>query len=150
MEEPLRFKSRRDYEELQLFLNAWNGENGTIKCIFLQFQSILAELPGVVFDFVSRPGVSISLRAERVFQGNTALFALVDVVDDDPESRWLSVCFPSVVVSDPQGLGNLISEGISGRDGYCFDVFEEDASFFKYLEERIREAFERSKGLSLR
>jgi len=61
-------------------------------------------------------------------------------VDDDPENRWLSVCFYADTVTDPESLGNLVPEGIMGENGYCFDVFEEDSSLFEYLEERIREA----------
>jgi len=53
------------------------------------------------------------------------------------------VCFYADAVSDPEGLGNLIPGGIMGNDGYCFDVFEQNASLLQYLEERIREASKR-------
>lgn len=136
-----RFRNREVYDDFQIFLEAWDGGKESIKSVFLQLLSTLLELPEAELDFLERPGVSYSLRAERRSEGDMILFALVDVVDDDPGNRWLSVCFYADAVSDPQELGNLIPGGILGKDGYCFDVFKEDASLFKYLVERIREAY---------
>jgi len=143
VEEALKFKSREVYEGFQIFLEAWDGGKESIKSVFLQLLSTLLELPEAELDFLERPGVSYSLRAERPSGGDTALFVLVDIVDDDPGNRWLSVCFYADAISDPQGLGNAIPGGILGKDGYCFDVFEEDASLIGYLGKRIIKAFEK-------
>lgn len=142
MEEARRFRTREAHEAFRTFLEAWNAGKESIKSIFVQLQSMLMELDGAELDFLARPAVSYSLRAARASGGKTVLFALVDVIDDDPENRWLSVCFPAEAVSDPESIGNLIPGGIMGRDGYCFDVFEQNAALLQYLKERIREAHE--------
>jgi hypothetical protein len=37
-------------------------------------------------------------------------------------------------------LGNLVPNGILGVDGYCFDLYEDDAFLASYVERRIEEA----------
>ena len=68
---------------------------------------------------------------------------MVDVIDDDPESRWLSVCFYGDDITDPDELGDLVPQGLLGEDGYCFDVTEHDARIIAYLGDRIGEAYAR-------
>jgi hypothetical protein len=137
------FKNRKIQEEFIAFLDTWNGGESRVRASFLWLKSVFLKLDGTRLDFLARPGVSYSLRAWVFRGGEERLFTLVDVIDDDPENRWLSVCFYAEAVSDPKGLGNLIPGGILGNDGYCFDVFEEDVSLLGYLEARIREAFEK-------
>jgi hypothetical protein len=98
----------------------------------------------VSLSFYSRPGVSYSLRAsaENSAQTDRKLFALVDIVEDQTDSRWLSVCFYSDLVSDPDDEGNLVPKGILGEDGYCFDLFENDTASISYIEQRVDEAFD--------
>jgi hypothetical protein len=96
-------------------------------------------MEGVSFDFYPRPGVSYSLRAKHESQEDRPLFMLIDVIDD-PDARWLSVCFYGSTVADPGELGNLIPQGILGEDGYCFDLEEYDEKFLEYLCLRIDEA----------
>jgi hypothetical protein len=89
--------------------------------------------------------VSYSLRASRpggdgAGEEGLALFALVDVIDDDPDRRWLSVCFYESLISDPDGLGELIPGGILGEDGYCFNLEAEDPELLTYLRARLDEA----------
>jgi hypothetical protein len=143
MEVAGRFKNTRTYEDFCAFLRAWEGTTSPVRDFLLQLKSIVLELNGTELDFLARPGVSYSLRAEVTARERARFLVLMDVVDDDPENRWLSVCFYADAVSDPEGLGNLVPQGILGEDGYCFDVFEEDGKvFLGYLEERIREAYE--------
>lgn len=138
-----RFKTKKGHDEFQTFIDTWDVQEDSTKSHFLLLCSQLLGLSGVQLDFLPRPGVSYSLRAERSVGEQWALFALIDVVDDEPEKRWLSVCFYANTVSDPQNVGNLIPGGIRGKDGYCFDIFEEDRSIVGYLAERIEEAFDR-------
>jgi len=136
------FESPEVLEELERFIESWSDGGNEVKDSFLRIKTILLEFPGTTLDFHCRPGVSYSLRASKVIGKSSRLFALVDVVDDDPEERWLSVCFYADAVTDPEGEGNPIPGGILGRDGHCFDVSGEDAALLPYLEARIREAYE--------
>lgn len=146
MKDITRFKSRKSYADFRVFLDQWKNGEQSIKSAFLHFLTRFLELDGTRLDFLARPGVSYSLRAEMQSGTEKVLFALVDVVDDDPENRWLSVCFYADAVTDPHGLGNLIPGGILGKDGYCFDISGEADMPLEYLEERIREAFHERTG----
>ena len=66
---------------------------------------------------------------------------MVDVVDDDPADRWLSVCFYGDMITDPDEEGDLIPEGLLGQDGYCFDADDPDPDKAEYLAARIGEAY---------
>ncbi|MFZ5563507.1 MAG: hypothetical protein ACOZBW_05595, partial [Thermodesulfobacteriota bacterium] len=69
------------------------------------------------------------------------LFAVVDVIDDDPGNRWLSVCFYGETITDPDERGGLIPGGLLGEDGYCFDMDEADDALTTYLQKRMDEAY---------
>jgi hypothetical protein len=97
-------------------------------------------LPGARFEFQQRPGVSYSIRLKHEHQTDRPLFAMIDVIDDDPSQRWLSVCFYGDMIQDPEQMGDLIPEGLLGSDGYCFDITGSDASIRDYVGQRILEA----------
>ena len=84
--------------------------------------------------------MSYSLRVKHMLQQSRELFVIMDVIDDDPESRWLSVCFYPDMITDPEERGNIIPLGLLGEDGYCFDYDEWDEEFLRYLETRLDEA----------
>ena len=67
---------------------------------------------------------------------------MVDIIDDDPENRWLSICFYAETITDPKEEDDIIPGGLLGEDGYCFDLFEEDNEMITYLKERMNEACE--------
>ncbi|ETR72401.1 MAG: hypothetical protein OMM_07529 [Candidatus Magnetoglobus multicellularis str. Araruama] len=69
------------------------------------------------------------------------LFVMIDVIDDDPSNRWLSVCFYGEMITDPDEKGDLIPEGLLGEDGYCFDYEESNDADIAYIQQRIDEAF---------
>ncbi len=92
-----------------------------------------------------RPGVSYSLRGS--LNGDDGLFVMIDVVDDDPEARWLSVCFYDAQVTDPKDIGDWVPEGLNGKDARCFDIGEEDAVLVSYVAERIQEAAKNARSL---
>ena len=79
--------------ELATFLENWTTDPNNAKDAFVRFKDFLLTTPDVRFDFKARPGVSYSLRAANAKNDERPLFVLVDVVDDEPEARWLSVCF---------------------------------------------------------
>ena len=135
-----------DPEQLQVltaFTEGWVTDDSLVKDVFMQLMAKLEAKENTVLTFKARPGVSYSLRAARVRDGvqRPRLYALIDVIDDDPEMRWLSVCFYDGTVSDPDQLGNLIPQGILGDDGYCFDVNEKDETLSLFLKQKIDEAF---------
>jgi hypothetical protein len=65
---------------------------------------------------------------------------MLDVIDDDPDERWLSICFYGDMITDPEEKGDLIPEGLLGEDGYCFDLDAWNEDDLTYLEKRLAEA----------
>jgi hypothetical protein len=127
-------------QEIAEFLAGWPGEGEPLKEWFVTVYKELAAMEGVFLSFVGRPGVSYSLRPRHRRQNERSLFAIVDVIDDDPQQRWLSVCFYGDMISDPDGRGEVIPGGLAGSDGYCFDMAEDDPAFGEYLRARLQEA----------
>lgn len=127
-------------QEIETFLNSWPGDVQPMRDWFGRFYRELSSLEGVTFTFVARPGVSYSMRPVHKNQKEKALFAIVDVIDDEPSERWLSVCFYEDMITDPDGRGEVIPGGLSGQDGYCFDMYGNDEELAAYLLGRLQEA----------
>jgi hypothetical protein len=127
-------------QEIESFLNSWEGDSQPIRDWFRLFYNELSVMEGVTLSFVARPGVSYSIRPVHVRQTKRDKFAIVDVIDDDPSERWLSVCFYEDMITDPNQRGELIPGGLSGSDGYCFDMSEPDEQLGRELLDRIKEA----------
>ena len=128
-------------QEVEAFLETWQDSRQGIKTAFVCLKENLATKHDIRFAFKARPGVSYSLRATRNLQKERTLFAIMDVIDDDPENRWLSVCFYPDMITDPEERGNLIPLGLLGEDGYCFDLEKWDEEYLSYLEVRQDEAY---------
>lgn len=126
--------------EIDDFLEMWTVDNNEMKKAFIRLKKHLENMSGVTFAFKGRAGVSYSLRAKHENQTARDLFVMVDVIDDDPEERWLSVCFYGDLITDPQEKGDLVPDGLSGEDGYCFDLDEWNEDDVLYLEARLSEA----------
>jgi hypothetical protein len=94
----------------------------------------------ISFTFKARPGVSYSLRARHSVQTERVLFVLLDVVDDVPASRWLSICFYDEMVSDPGEKGDFVPGGLMGEDARCFNLEDDDAVMRDYIKARLAEA----------
>ena len=127
--------------EIESFLQEWEkgGDEPMQKWFQLLFTTA-KEMDGVGIEFVARPGVSYSIRPKHQNQKERDLFAIIDVIDDDPAERWLSVCFYGDMISDPEERGEVIPGGLAGSDGYCFDMFEDDKNLGEYLVARLLEA----------
>jgi hypothetical protein len=128
-------------DALQRFLDEWTNDAPGMKPVFQFLCDTLRANDGVRLEWVGRPGISYSLRARHENQKERPLFVLLDVIDDDPEQRWLSVCFYGDMITDPAGLGDLIPGGLPGSDGYCFDISDRDDRLREYVAARIREAY---------
>lgn len=129
-------------ETVKLFMDAWLDDSLGTKPIFHDLLNSLLEKEKVDIEFFERPGISYSLRGIHESQNDRPLFVMIDVIDDDPKARWLSVCFYGDTIEDPDERGNLIPEGLLGSDGYCFDIIESDEPLKEYVCERIQEAYE--------
>ena len=129
-------------EELTTFLDTWSTDPNRTKPCFLAFKEHLESLDGVRFNFIARPGITYSLRVAHANQQKRGLFAMVDIIDDDPADRWLSVCFYNELVDDPKGLGDEVPGGLLGEDAKCFDLYESDNSKMEYIKDRLCAACE--------
>lgn len=127
-------------QEIESFLESWQGKSEPMRDWFRLFYQELSSMEGVTLTFVARPGVSYSIRPMHVNQTKRDTFAIVDVIDDDPSERWLSVCFYEDMITDPNERGELIPGGLSGSDGYCFDMYDNDEALGRDLLDRLKEA----------
>ena len=132
-------------ETLKEFISTWKDTPTKTKLAFTELYEYLKTLEDITLTFNARPKVSFSLRPRHNSQKNRSLFAMVDVIDDDPEERWLSVCFYKEMITDPDNAGELIPEGLMEEDGYCFDLYEYDPDEIIYLKQRLFQAYENAK-----
>jgi hypothetical protein len=124
------------------FLADWDVDGLGIKPVFQSLFDELAKQEKVILEWVHRPGVSYSLRATHKLQKARPYFVMIDVMDDDPDQRWLSICFYRDMITDPENLGDILPEGLPGADGYCFEINEPDQHLLEYMRARIGEALE--------
>ena len=135
--------SKTGIKKLSKLLDNWQADDNGVKKAFIEIYELLKRKEGVTLSFKSRPGISYSLRASVIDSNrNEKLMTLVDIIDDDPQNRWLSVCFYAETITDPREEGDIIPGGLLGEDGYCFDLFEND-DMGHYLQDRINEAHEK-------
>jgi hypothetical protein len=126
--------------EIESFLDGWQGDLQPMRDWYRLFYRELSLMEGVALTFVARPGVSYSMRPVHDNQTTRDKFAIVDVIDDNPDERWLSVCFYEDMITDPDERGERIPGGLAGSDGYCFDLYDDDKALARYLLERLKEA----------
>ncbi|MCK5227236.1 MAG: hypothetical protein KAJ60_08160 [Desulfobulbaceae bacterium] len=124
--------------ELNTFIEEWKETPEKNREIFLHFREYLSKKEGVTLDFISRPGVTYSLRAVHADQKEKDLFVMVDVIED--VSRWLSICFYREMITDPEEKGDFVPGGLLGEDAVCFDLEERDEALIRYVEARLDEA----------
>ncbi len=129
-------------EALEALLDEWEETETRTREAFVAIKEHIMAMEGITLEFNARPGVSYSLRPRHTHQSKRTLFAMADVIDDDPAERWLSVCFYGDMITDPDEMGDLIPEGLLGEDGYCFDLDEYDEDAVEYIKARLTEAYE--------
>lgn len=133
-------EERGSVEEIEAFIENWPGTHQPMRDCFRRLYRELSSMASVTLSFSARPGVSYSMRPRHDKMSGRDFFAIVDVIDDEPENRWLSVCFYQDMITDPEQRGECIPGGLSGSDGYCFDVNADDSELADYLVARLREA----------
>lgn len=126
-------------QELESFIEDWPDSAEQNKQIFIRLKKFLKSKPGVILEFIPRPGLTYSLRAKHENQTDKPLFAMADVIEDTP--RWLSVCFYGELITDPDEAGDYVPEGLLGEDAICFDLEEFDEDAIKYVEAKLDEAY---------
>lgn len=124
--------------ELEKFISDWDQDPAGVKAVFCEFKELLESFEDTKIEFHARPGVTYSMRAAKTSQTKWPLYAMVDVIDDDPANRWLSVCFFGDCITDPDDLGDFVPEGLLGQDAHCFDA--DDAEPKEYIAARIKES----------
>lgn len=133
--------------DVNAFIDRWSSQkdgaqdSADVLPVFLALRDHLHAQHGAVVHFVSRPGVSHSLRGAFPGWAARPLAVLVDVVDDDPAARWLSVCFHDDALTDPEERGDRIPAGLDGNDARCFNLEDGDEPSMRYVKDRISEAF---------
>ena len=130
--------------ELNDFVEDWKETPEKNREMFLHFRDYLTEKEGVTLEFVSRPGVTYSLRAVHAAQKKRDLFVMVDVIEDDP--LWLSICFYGELINDPEEKGDFVPEGLLGEDAVCFDLAERDEALIRYIDIRLDEAWQNAQA----
>jgi len=136
------FLKQEDFKNLSGILDKWTRDEMNMKDAFLRLANRFSEKNQAVLSVVPRPGISYSLRARAKAEAEEGtLIAMIDIVDDDRDNRWLSVCFYGDRVTDPDEEGDLVPGGLLGEDGYCFDLYENNQNTITYLEQRIDEAY---------
>jgi len=130
-------------EAISTLINGWSEDSGGVKKVFLGLKDRISGKTGVELDFKSRPGVSYSLRGNirKPSEAEGTFFVMVDIIDDDPDNRWLSVCFYEEGITDPDGAGDIVPGGLFGKDGYCFDLYEYNEADLSYVAQRVDEAY---------
>lgn len=123
-----------------VFIGSWPDGRQPMRDCFTRFYQELSKMEGVTLSFRARPGVSYSLRSSADAGGDREFFAIIDVIDEEQDNRWLSVCFYQDMISDPEERGEMIPGGLPGGDGYCFDLGEGDEELAGYLVDRFHEA----------
>ena len=137
------FLKQEDFKNLSDILDKWTRDEMNMKDAFLRLANRFSEKNRAVLSVVPKPGISYSLRARAKAEDEEGtLITMIDIVDDDPDNRWLSVCFYGDYVTDPEEEGDLVPGGLLGEDGYCFDLYENNQNTITYLEQRIDEAYE--------
>jgi len=128
-------------EKINTFIDNWKEDALGLKPAFVSYFEDLKAMANAGIEFNERPGISYSLRGMHKNGKDRPLFVMIDVIDDDPKERWLSVCFYGDTIADPDEEGDLIPEGLLGDDGYCFDLDQADESLTAYVRNRIQEAY---------
>ncbi len=132
--------SDRDQKDIDALVQQWDDSGNRCKDCFLRLKKYCEDLNGIDLYWHARPGITYSLRAKHTHQTSRDLFAMVDIIDDDPTLRWLSVCFYNDMIRDPDGAGDFVPEGLFGKDALCFDVEGWDEEQLAYVESRLNEA----------
>jgi hypothetical protein len=127
--------------EIDEFLNTWVADT-KVKALFcLLYQNFKNNKLQLTWQ--ARPGACYSLYA--AMPGATTDFAKLDIVDDDPEERWLSLCITKDMADDPENFGECIPKLFNNQDALCFDIDENNENISEYLQNLLNNAVQKLK-----
>lgn len=124
---------------MNAFLREWRTDRNMVKTACKELFAHMSGLPGLRLAYLYRPGISLSLRALPE-DNPEKIVALLDIIDDDPEERWISLCFDASRVHDTEGMGDMVPQGLQGADAVCFDYDADNPVLLAYLKVRLSEA----------
>lgn len=127
---------RQTKQKLETFLQTWDDSPN--KDAFIRLKKHLEHLEGVVLHFLPRPDITYSLRAMHTLQKEKKIFVMIDVIEDI--TRWISICFYTAMIKDPEERGAQVPGGLLGEDAICFDLDQPDEALILYLNKRLDEA----------
>ncbi|OQY01346.1 MAG: hypothetical protein B6I26_04695 [Desulfobacteraceae bacterium 4572_130] len=127
--------------ELEKLIIKWKDSKAQTKKAFMIIMDYIIKMKDISFEFKARPKISYSLRLKHKNQKNRSFFAIIDIIDDEPNQRWLSICFYEDMINDPKDLGDMIPQGMMGEDGYCFDFYEYNEKNIEYIKKRFDQAY---------
>jgi hypothetical protein len=127
-------------DELKEFTKSWGENPNEMFKAFVTLKEHLESMEGIELTFSARPGVTYSIRAKHPNQKDRDIFGMLDVIDDDPADRWLSICFYEDLVTDADEMGDMVPGGRAGEDAHCFDLDEYNEDAIKYVADRLTEA----------
>ncbi|MDR2892372.1 MAG: hypothetical protein LBV80_04725 [Deltaproteobacteria bacterium] len=142
--------------EIDDFLKSWDEDSLEVKAVFSELydflRGALEKKQNLSLDWKARPNVSYSLRllagkatAEGATATGQACIAMLDIIDDDPEDRWLSLYLDAELAKDPDGRGDLAPRALDGRDALCFDIDENDEDIVAYLTQVLEQTILKAK-----
>lgn len=136
------FIENENQVEMENMLQGWESDSQNMKPALLRLKELMSTKENTILSFHSRPGVTYSLRGavKEAAENKKPLFVMVDIIDDDPQNRWLSVCFYGDMITDPDERGDFVPGGLLGEDALCFDYDSQDDGLLSYIEQRIDEA----------
>ena len=120
------------------FSGSWRGDQSDLKQAYLELVESVKSKPLATWSFVSRAGISYSFRAQasNASDRKRPVFLLMDVIPEKEGPFWLSLCFYEDEITDPDGEGNAIPQGLFQETGYCFDMDDGEGGMLEYLKQR--------------
>lgn len=127
--------------EIDAFLQNWGEDSQEVRELFHRLYSLLRDCPLLTLRWKAEPGVVYSLRGalkEARTDDLSGDIVRIDVVDDDPEERWLSIRLTAALGDAPGETWETLPGALSGRAAFCLDVDECDDETTATLPELFR------------
>jgi hypothetical protein len=135
--------------EIDEFIKSWviditDEDRAEVKNIFIALYQCFKD-SNLPMKWLARPGSCYSLCVSE--QNSTSAFARLDVVDDDPEERWLSLCIKKALADDPANYGEVVPKILDEQDALCFAIDESNENIKVYLQTLLKKAINNLKPI---
>lgn len=115
--------------DIDNFLLNWGEDSLEVKELFTRLYGLLRQCPALTLSWNARPEVVYALRAtlkEAKSADISGDIARMDIIDDDPEERWLSIRLNAALAGRCRKDWEVLPGGLSGHDALCIDVDEQE------------------------